>query len=88
MQLRALRERRARRLLHDLLGGCLSPKEFTVVLALARCGIYCDSPTEAYLHQMSRLVEVLPPEQAKSVQALLDWHYCGRAVSVSKLTQR
>lgn len=66
----------------------MSPNEFTVVLALARCGIYCDSPSEAYLHQMSRLVKVLPPEQAKSIQALLDWHYSGRAVSASKLAQR
>jgi hypothetical protein len=66
----------------------MSPNEFAVVFALARCGILCEKPTEAYLHQMTRLVEILPPDQAKPIQDLLDWHNAGRIVSNTKFAPR
>lgn len=66
----------------------MTNEEFAVVFAMARCGIYCEAPTEAFLHQLNRLAEILSPERASAINSLLDWHNSGRVLSVTKFAAR
>jgi hypothetical protein len=58
-----------------------------IVLALARCGIAQEPPSNAFLHQLRRLTESLPPDDARHFKALLDWHDAGREKSTVKVVQ-
>jgi len=56
----------------------MTSAQIAVVIALARCGIAHETPSAAYLHQMRRLIKVLPLEHGEKVQAMLVWHEEGR----------
>lgn len=66
----------------------MNSTEFAVVFAPARCGLFCEKPTEAYVHQMTRLAEILPPDQAPSIQAQIDRHHGGRVLTPTRFAPR
>lgn len=64
--------------------------EFSIVLALARCGIAYEPPTNAYVHQLRRLarLESLNDKQRRRIQNLIDWHDSGRPEPIETIAPR
>jgi hypothetical protein len=65
----------------------MTDAEFSIVLALARCGMAHEPPTDAFLHQVRRLEKILPPADSGKVRQLLEWHDAGREPSPLRIVQ-